>query len=114
MRKLIFLGLAQVLFLLGGCGGGGSGSVATSNNSGGSGSGSGGQPGNVVAITVDSGPDPAAGFDADTPFITVTVCAPGTINFQTIYHVELDTGAYGLRIITSVLNCSLGPALQPE
>jgi hypothetical protein len=113
VRKLIFLALAQSLLLLGGCGGGGGG-VATSNNNGGGGGG-GGQPGNSVAITVDSGPDPTSGVDADTPFVTVTVCAPGsTSTCQTIDHVEVDTGSYGLRIIASVLNSSLATALQPE
>jgi hypothetical protein len=112
VRKLIFLGLAQALLLLAGCGGGGGG-IATSNNS--SGNGNGGQPANTVAMTVDSGPDPQAGFDADTPFITVTVCAPGsTSNCQTIDHVEVDSGSYGLRIISSVLNSSLAAALQAE
>lgn len=112
MRKLIFLGLAQALLLLGGCGGG-SGGIATSNNGGGGGGGNG--PGNSVTMTVDSGPDPASGIDADTPFITVTVCAPGsTSNCQTIDHIEVDTGSYGLRILSSVLNSSLASALQPE
>jgi Protein of unknown function (DUF3443) len=116
VRKLIFLGLiAQALFLLGGCGGGGGGVTTSNNNGGGSGSGTGGQVTNSVTMTVDSGPDPQSGYDADTPFITVTVCAPGsTSNCQTIDHVEVDTGSYGLRIISSVLNSSLATALQAE
>lgn len=111
MRKLIFLGLAQALLLLGGCGGG-SGNIATNNNGNGGG---GGPPANSVTMTVDSGPDPASGFDADTPFISVTVCAPGsTTNCQTINHIEVDTGSYGLRILSSVLNSSVASALKPE
>ncbi|MGA7539163.1 MAG: DUF3443 family protein [Steroidobacteraceae bacterium] len=112
MRKLIIVGLAQTLFLLAGCGGG-SGSLATGGGGGGGGTGS--TPTNTVAITVDDGPDPQAGYDADTPFITVTVCAPGsTTNCQTIDHVEIDTGSYGLRLMSSVLNSSLASALQSE
>ncbi len=111
MRKLILIGLAQVLLFVAGCGGGSSGSTATSNNNGSSGS-SGGQSSNVATMIVDSGP---SGNDADTPFVTVTVCAPGsTSNCQQIDHIEVDTGSYGLRIISSVLSPSLASALQQE
>lgn len=117
MRKLIFLGLAQVLLLLGGCGGGSGTMVGSGGTTGkGSGSGSGPTP-NVVVMTVDSGPSSSStsGYDVDTPFITVTVCAPGsTTNCQTIDHVEVDTGSYGLRIISSVMTSTLAAALQPE
>lgn len=100
MRKLIFLGLVQVLLVLGGCGGGGGGATPSSNSTtpgGGSGSGS-TSAANVVAMTVDSGPDPS-NPDADTPFITITVCAPdSTTNCVQIPNIEVDTGSYGLRI----------------
>lgn len=113
VRKLVLQGLIQALLLLvlAGCGGG-SGSIASSpsNNGGG-----GGQSGDSVTITVDSGPDPSTGFDVDTPFITVTVCAPGsTTNCQQIDHVEVDTGSFGLRVMSSALNSSLAAALQQE
>src|SRR5581483_4851475 len=92
--------------------------TSTSNNGSGNGNGGGGtQPANVVTMTVDDGPDPTAGYDVDTPFVTVTICAPGsTTNCQTIDHVEVDTGSYGLRIISSVLSQypTLAAALQPE
>src|SRR6185312_13584030 len=118
VRKLIFLGLAQALLLLGGCGGGGSGAVTSPGSTTGKGSGTGsGQTSNVVVMTVDGGPNvtPTSGYDVDTPFITVTVCAPGsTTNCQTINHVEVDTGSYGLRIVSSVLSSSLATALQQE
>ena len=112
MRKLVLLGLVQTLLLLAGCGGGSSGTLTTSDNGSGSGQSS---STNTVTMTVDSGPDPSAGYDVDTPFITVTVCAPGsTTNCQTIDDVEVDTGSYGLRVISSVLNASLASALQQE
>jgi Protein of unknown function (DUF3443) len=115
VRKLIIIGLAQTFLLLAGCGGGGGSLTSGGGGGGGGGGGTGSTPTNTVAITVDDGPDPSAGYDADTPFITVTVCAPGsTSNCQTIDHVEVDTGSYGLRIISSVLNSSLAAALQPE
>ena len=110
MRKLALLGLVQALLVLGGCGGGGSGSIATSPSN--NGSAGGGQASNAVTMTVDGGPD---GNDVDTPFITVTVCAPGsTTNCQRIDHVEVDTGSYGLRIMSSVLPASLASALRQE
>lgn len=118
MRKLVLLGLTQALLVLAGCGGSsGSGTIISpgNNNGGGGGGGGGGTTTNTVPITVDSGPDPSASYDVDTPFITVTVCAPGsTTNCQTIDHVEVDTGSYGLRIVSSVLSSSLATALQQE
>src|SRR6185312_10933344 len=118
VRKLILLGLTQALLLLSGCGGSGTvvGSAASTGKGSGTGSG-GGQTSNVVVMTVDAGPDVTAtsGYDVDTPFITVTVCAPAsTTNCQTIDHVEVDTGSYGLRIISSVLTPSLALALHQE
>lgn len=66
---------------------------------------------NVATLTVDSGP---AGT-VNTAFITVTVCAPGsTSNCQTIDGIEVDTGSWGLRIISSVLNTSLLSALPQQ
>ena len=104
MRKLIFAGLVPVLLVLAGCGGGGGASL--SSNSTGSGGGSGSGAANVVPMTVDAGPD-SSNPDADTPFITVTVCSPGsTTNCVQIPDVEVDTGSYGLRIISSVLTSS--------
>jgi hypothetical protein len=117
VRKLVLIGLTQVLLVLAGCGGGsGTGTIITSSNNGGSGGGGGGgTTTNTVPITVDSGPDPSVSYDVDTPFITITVCAPGsTTNCQTINHVEIDTGSYGLRIVSSVLSSSLATALQQE
>src|SRR6185312_5610745 len=118
VRKLVLIGLTQALLVLAGCGGGsGTGTIITSSNNGGSGGGGGGGgiTTNTVPITVDSGPDPSVSYDVDTPFITVTVCAPGsTTNCQTINHVEVDTGSYGLRIVSSVLSSSLATALQQE
>jgi Protein of unknown function (DUF3443) len=121
VRRIFLFGFIQLIFLAA-CGGG----VGLLNGNGGSSSGGGGSSGsgqtiasagpNVVAVTVDGGP---AGVQAGTvfniPYVSVTICAPGsTTNCQTIDHVEVDTGSYGLRIIASVLNSSLLSALPPE
>ena len=117
MRKIALFALIQLIFALSACGGGGgSGGLTGSGGNGGNG-GSGAIAGagpNVATITVDSGPTGAVGV-FNTPFVTVTICAPGsTTNCQTIDHIEVDTGSYGLRIISSEINSSLLSALPAE
>jgi hypothetical protein len=71
---------------------------------GGSGSGSGGSTpppppptSNVASVIVDQGP---SGNSVNTLFTSVTVCVPGsTTSCQTIDHIQVDTGSYGLRLI---------------
>jgi hypothetical protein len=122
VRRIFLFALIQLTFLAA-CGGSGSdllGGGSSTSGTGGSG-GSGGQTiasagANVVSMTVDAGP---AGVGSDTtfniPYITVTICAPGsTTNCQTIDHVEVDTGSYGLRIISSVLNSQIFLGLPQE
>ena len=41
------------------------------------------------------------------PCVSVTICEPGTSTCQTIDNVLLDTGSYGLRLFSSVVNLSL-------
>jgi hypothetical protein len=87
-------GLFCVLLTLAGCGGGG-----------GNGGGNMGA-GDVVLstpIVVDGGPAGAL----NVPFVSVTVCTPGTATCQTVDHVILDTGSTGLRLIASVLGSNL-------
>jgi hypothetical protein len=73
--------------LLAGCGGGGGGSSSQPTQ-------------NVQVITVDGGP---ANFP-NLAFTSVTVCAPGSSNCQTIDHVQIDTGSSGLRLFASVIS----------
>jgi hypothetical protein len=61
---------------------------------------------NSTAITVDSGPSGVSGV-INVPYVSVTVCRPGTTVCQTIDHVLLDTGSYGLRLLASQLNSTL-------
>jgi hypothetical protein len=89
-------------------------------NPGGSGSngGNGGQQmpsgPNVATMVVDTGPNGTNFTATNTPFVSVTICAPGTTNCQTIDHVEVDTGSYGLRIISSLINTNLLSAMPVE
>jgi hypothetical protein len=53
---------------------------------------------NVQTITVDSGP---TGGYANGVFTSVTVCVPSSSNCQTISGVLVDTGSYGLRLLSS-------------
>jgi len=56
---------------------------------------------NVLAISLGRGP---RGTAFNTPFVSVTVCVPGTATCQTIDQVLLDTGSSGLRIAASALH----------
>ncbi len=65
---------------------------------------------NVLPIIVDAGP----ANTINVPFVSVTICAPGSSNCQTIDHVIVDTGSSGLRIISSLLTPSLATALTQQ
>jgi hypothetical protein len=67
-------------------------------------------PPNVEPVVIDAGPSSLTTPAVNTPFISVTVCVPGTNTCQTIDHVEVDTGSIGLRLISTVVTISL-PAL---
>ncbi|WP_321786423.1 DUF3443 family protein [Paraburkholderia sp. J94] len=56
---------------------------------------------NTMTVTVEQG---LSDF-ANQPFVTVTVCAPGSTTLcDTIDHVLLDTGSTGLRVLSSALS----------
>jgi hypothetical protein len=65
---------------------------------------------NTVQMTLDTGPDGSDKNAINIPYVSVTVCKPGTTQCQTIDHIMVDTGSFGLRIVAP-LNASLG--LQP-
>jgi hypothetical protein len=56
---------------------------------------------NTVPMVVNAGP--ANADDFNVPFISVTICAPGTSTCATIDDVSVDTGSTGLRLIASAL-----------
>jgi len=64
-------------------------------------------PNNVAQVFIDNGPAGASNI-INVPFVSVTLCRPGTSTCQTIDHLLVDTGSYGLRIISPGV---LDPAL---
>jgi hypothetical protein len=57
---------------------------------------------------VGAGPSAPSIISANTAFVSVTICAPGsTTNCQTIDNIQVDTGSAGLRIFASVLSSSI-------
>ena len=104
MRYLVML-LAALAVSCGGGGGGGSSSTTSTGTS---------TAANSVALVVDGGPAGIPFINVDVGFVTLTVCAPGTNNCQTIDHVMVDTGSSGLRIAQGVLNTTVANALTPQ
>jgi hypothetical protein len=99
--RAIKTGLCAVLCLSAvACGGGGSSGAPVQ--------GGGGTPpptNNTASVIIDAGPD---GQSVNTLFTSVTVCMPGsTTGCQTIDHIQVDTGSYGLRILAPVLTLTL-------
>jgi hypothetical protein len=89
--------LAAVTVLVAACGGGGGG------GDGGSGSGGAGgtQPqANQATVTVANGVEGVANIAG----VSVTVCAPGTTQCQTIDNIQLDTESFGLRLAGAAAN----------
>ncbi len=116
MRRIFVFAFIQLIFLSA-CGGGDG--LLGSNDS--SGNGSGGSQSiapaasNVASITVDAGPSGVGSAQFNIPYVSVTVCPHGsTVNCQTIYHIEVDTGSYGLRVISSVMSSALLQNLSQE
>jgi uncharacterized protein DUF3443 len=67
---------------------------------------------NVADVIVDQGP---SNNSVNTLFTSVTVCAPGsTTNCQTIDHIQVDTGSFGLRVLAPVLTAAMRAALPVE
>ena len=104
MRTFLSLIMLGSLVIVLGCGG------SSSSGSSSSGSNSSSNPSsgaNVQPIVANSGP---LQNYANGVFTSVTVCAPGTSTCQTISSVLVDTGSYGLRVLSSALNGLALPA----
>lgn len=55
---------------------------------------------NVLPVTLDRGP---TGNSFNMPFVSVSVCIPGTASCRTIDRILVDTGSTGLRIMASAM-----------
>lgn len=96
MRTFLSLVIVATLGFLVGCGGGSSGGTPVGVPPGG------GSTGNVQAIAVDGGPV-AGTIYPNGAFTSVTICNPGTTTCQTIGGILVDTGSFGLRILSSAI-----------
>ncbi len=100
MRALCMALAAAWVVSLVACGGGGGSGASGSSSSGGA------TTDNVASVIIDGGP-PAVN-SINTLFVAVTVCVPGsTTECQTIDHIQVDTGSYGLRLLAPVLTLTL-------
>jgi len=60
---------------------------------------------NVATLSVNAGPSGAN--SADVPYVSVTICVPGTSTCQTVEDVIVDTGSSGVRILASALSSDI-------
>ncbi|MGC1372068.1 MAG: DUF3443 family protein [Candidatus Sulfotelmatobacter sp.] len=107
IKKAAFFVTCSLLLFLPGCGGSGSktlppNTIVTSGS-------------NVASIEVNTGPTASGVAYANGAFVSVTVCVPGTSTCQIIPEVLVDTGSYGLRIVSSpVLTLTLPQAMASD
>ncbi|HTA23405.1 MAG TPA: DUF3443 family protein [Terriglobales bacterium] len=97
MRTFLLLISVVSLGLLAGCGSGSGGSTPKGVPTGGT--------ANVQPIAVDGGPVAGAIYP-NGAFTTVTICNPGTTTCQAIDGILVDTGSFGLRILSSAITLS--------
>ncbi|MGI4858629.1 MAG: DUF3443 family protein [Janthinobacterium lividum] len=62
---------------------------------------------NVATITVGAPVSSLTSRYPNLPYVSVTICVPGTTTCQTIDHVIVDTGSVGLRLLASAVTLSL-------
>jgi hypothetical protein len=100
VRSFFVIALFSASLLTMGCGGGGTPAGVIP----GAGGGGGGTAANVQSISVNGGPQVSSGtIYPNGIFTSVTICAPGSASCQTVDDVLVDTGSYGLRVLTSAL-----------
>lgn len=116
VRALGALGLATAVALIAGCGGGGGGGSnttspsSTTSSSAPSTSGTSSSSTNSTPLAVNQVPVTVGygyGGGTNIPTVSVTLCAPGTSNCQTIDNIQVDTMSFGLRLTSSAANAVL-------
>ncbi len=65
-------------------------------------------------LQFDIGISSVCNSTANVPCTSVTVCIPGTSQCQTVDNILVDTGSYGLRIFSSVLQKNICQSLTPS
>lgn len=95
ISRLRMLGAIAVATTLVACGGG-----SSASNDAGASNASTSSALNQVTINVDAG----AANVINIPTVSVTICAPGTSNCQTVDKVLVDTGSFGLRVVGSAVS----------
>ncbi|HTH77001.1 MAG TPA: DUF3443 domain-containing protein [Trinickia sp.] len=98
-KAVLWAAAGLVACLIAACGGGGGGGTSGASSVSNTSTPAPTLAANVAAITVDHG---VAGVP-NMPFVSVTVCTPGSAICQTIDHVLVDTGSWGLRVFASQL-----------
>ena len=110
LRTLLYAALLALI--VSACGGGGGGSSSTATASSASTAGptvintapsSQALAANAVRVTVDAGVSNVPNM----PFVSITICPPGTTQCQTIDHVLVDTGSWGVRLFASQLPATM-------
>jgi len=95
LRGAGMLAVCALLITAAGCGGSGS---SNNNNNNGNKQVIAGPGPNVVTLVADPGP---LGSYTNGSFVSANICLPGTTTCQTIDHLLVDTGSFGLRILSS-------------
>jgi hypothetical protein len=103
MPVRLFGAFVFAVIVLSGCGGG-SGSSASTDGSGLASSFAFDNP-NAVKITVEKWS--ASSNYPNQAFVSLEICQPQTTNCQTIPHILVDTGSYGLRLVSSSISIPL-------
>ena len=98
------LALALVATLLTACGGGGGGESTPVPST--PEAPTAPEAANVIKVTVDAGPS-GTGYNVNRLYTTVRVCNPGTTQCQDIDHVLVDTGSFGVRLLSSAIDPTL-------
>jgi len=107
MHMLLRWALLCLLSVLSACGGGGGGTSTTQTFVSLPPSAANASDANVALVSVEAGPR----NNVNIPYVSVTLCVPGsTTNCQTIDHIVVDTGSYGLRVFATSLATLTLPA----
>lgn len=96
MRSVSLFVATGLFMTAAGCGG--SSSSSNNNNNNGNNQVIAGPGPNVVTLVADKG---ATGDYTNGSFVTANICVPGTTTCQSIDHLLVDTGSFGLRILSS-------------